>query len=67
MFKGNVETSGFNDVLRLRVFWRHLDEDTGQASLQEFGSGGPKRSKGAYMCILFDMLSRVLTIFIVLQ
>lgn len=30
---------------RLRVFWRRLDEDSGQASIEEFGCGPSDKSK----------------------
>lgn len=32
-YKAGVATT----VPRLRVFWRRLDEDSGQASIEEFG------------------------------
>ena len=48
--------------LRLRVFWRRLDEDSGQASIEEFGCAPQGRNGRAAKMRLEKMAERKVTV-----
>jgi len=48
--------------LRLRVFWRRLDEDSGQASIEEFGFAPQGRNGRAAKMRLEKMAERKVTV-----